>query len=733
MQNLLLKATCLAFALVLVAALCAGPAAAADGIYKEGGLIKVRPPEVDPKLQNDAWPKDLEEGFWKRANHAIGCYAGAGGGATTGEHEKWGYPKSLFAILAGNRDPAVGYLSAKDGEQMQTLGVDFYWCFCLKNQPRKYFQYGKEWGIIPETHLELMRKAAAIWTKEDPRPTMELVLALESDDADVRAYALKLLKQMKARDLGKVAAACTNEDAKEAVLAFKATPLAKEDFGDDLQRWRTWWKFFADRDWKVFEEYERVINPNPHPKFGVGTGPVGGSWDPKTRGGWVDARNTDNLRSMREVAVYLFAEEVGNETIRKLYKEKLKRFVVGLYHVGMGEWDSETYHGHSIAPWLGCYDFAKDPEVKLMAKAALDWLTMAGALKYYRGGYGGPTKRDYGGGNKVFGAGLSHMMYLYFGDSPMEDPEPHYDDVHAIASAYRPPRAVAALARKDFPRPVEQLDTKPTYSHWLPGASEHPEFWETIHFGKTYYLGTVVSRGGAGDVGPFKMLAYNGKRGVDFVVMWTGKRYNTKRAGDQIGQYGNLCIHLRKDADSYSAMIPKSATVETEGGITFGKLEKTWIALRPVNLGELKVQGLKGKDAGTYKESQMLTAAASGNGLAGLAMEVGESPTSYAAFKAAVKSKGKLDLSKLAQNEVELTGSDGRELLVTYNTENDLPTVCRDCKPRVWYHEQDLYKSVGQDGPVNLGWKEGTLTVKAGGHTFTQTVTEDGKVTFSEK
>ncbi|NEQ07646.1 MAG: hypothetical protein F6K37_17375 [Moorea sp. SIO4E2] len=33
--------------------------------------------------------------------------------------------------------------------------------------------------------------------------------------------------------------------------------------------------------------------------------------------------------------------------------------------------------------------------MKQLAKAALDWMSAAAAVKYYRGGFGGPTKRDY--------------------------------------------------------------------------------------------------------------------------------------------------------------------------------------------------------------------------------------------------------------------------------------------------------------------------------------------------
>jgi hypothetical protein len=482
-----------------------------------------------------------------------------------------------------------------------------------------------------------------------------------------------------------------------------------------------------DGDWQTYEEYERIANPNPHPKYGHGTGPIGGSWDPRTRGLWVDGRNTDNLRSMREIAVYLFAEEAGNETVRKLYKAKLRKFVTGLYRVGMGEWDSETYHSHTIAPWLGCYDFAKDPEVKKLAKAALDWLVTAAALKYYRGGYGGPVKRDYGGGNVVFGAGTSHLMYLYFGDCPIQDPAPHYDDVHAITSNYRPPLAVVELARKNFP-PAEQLDTKPEYSHWRPGHDERPEFYETINFGKTYYLGTVASRGGSGDVGPFKMLAYNSKRGVDFFIAYQGSRPNTFRNGDQIGQFGNLCVWLNKTAKGFNFQMPKTATVDTSGKVWFVRLEKTWIALRPIYIDSPNVGGIGGKAAGKYKDEKVLSAKATGGPVAGFAMEVGEAPQSFDDFRKAVLASGGLDMKHTA---VMFRSSTGKVMEMYLGRNDNLPEVVRNGIERKWDKEYDLYKPVGGAGPVSLGWKTGTLKVTAGGHTFTETVTKDGQVSWS--
>ncbi len=110
-------------------------------------------------------------------------------------------------------------------------------------------------------------------------------------------------------------------------------------------------------------------------------------------------------------------------------------------------------------------------------------------------------------------------------------------------------------------------------------------------------------------------------------------------------------------------------------------------------------------------------------------MEVGEGQA-YDAFKAAVKARGKM---AVGGDAVTLTGSGGHTLRMTYRTDGDLPVLLRDGKERDWMAEKDLYRPVDADGPMRLGRKEGTLTVRAGGHTFIQTVTAEGEVTFREE
>jgi len=460
----------------------------------------------------------------------------------------------------------------------------------------------------------------------------------------------------------------------------------------------------------------------PHPIYGKGKG--GNGWGPEVRGGWVDGRNTDNLRAMREVGVYLMAEETGNEDTRLLYKQKLYRYVWALYHIGMGEWDSENYLGHTFAAYLNLYDFAQDQEVKQLGKAALDWMATAAALKYYRGGFGGPTKRDYGEGNVVYGSNSARLFSLYFGDVTSPNPKPERDIIHLITSNYRPPAAVVALARKQFDKPVEILATKPIYENWKPGGEEQPAYWETSFFGNTYQLGSVAAKFADGDVGTFKLMAYNQERGVDYFVANTSGGWVKpgKNPGDQIGQYRNLVIWLRPASEQpFFFQLPKSAKVEQENGIWFLELEKTWLAIHAINLSAYtEVEIEKQKLAEHYSQEQTWQATSTGKDYTGFALEVGEQEShgSYSKFKQAVKAKTQLDLTNLATGTVELRGANGNRLQLTHNPKNELPIILRNGVQHDWLQQFDLYRSSNGKKPISLGWKTGNLRVEAGESIF---------------
>ncbi len=132
------------------------------------GRLRVRTAPVEPKL-NNPWPKDWEEGFADRVDHALRYWSTQRLGCNTwGENEKSGYPKMMWAFLLGDKQRAVKAFEAPDVQQTDhrhTLGIDFYWCFTLKGQMRKYFYFGDALG--PE-YRERFRQAAKIWTEKDP-------------------------------------------------------------------------------------------------------------------------------------------------------------------------------------------------------------------------------------------------------------------------------------------------------------------------------------------------------------------------------------------------------------------------------------------------------------------------------------------------------------------------------------------------------------------------------------
>ena len=493
---------------------------------------------------------------------------------------------------------------------------------------------------------------------------------------------------------------------------------------------------------KIWTEVDPNGRPNPYFKKN------GEGWTPETKNSWVDVRSTDNLRAMREVNVYLFAEETGNEATRAAYKSRLHAYAQRLYRTGLGEWDSENYFGHTTASWLNLYDFAKDPEVRLDAKAALDWFSVAAALSYYRGGWPAPNKRDYGGANRVYGSGAPRFYQLYFGENVLPNSDPEPDVIHIMTSRYRPPLAAMALARKDFAKPVELLEAKPSYDEW--SSQKPPESLVTMFYGNTFQMGSLVSKGANGDVGPFKIGMESPVRGVDFFLANTMSTvgHQSKNAGDQVAQFRNLLVWLRPaDAKPFYFLAPRAATMEKENGIWFWKGDKTWLALRPINLAEPQEEPITKEKKEKNQPTQMVPdetfageiqwkAAAIGDSYAGFALEVGEGP-SYETWKNAVKAKGALDLTLLAQGVAKLTGSDGNTLRVDHNSTDDLPLVHRNGIERKWSEENAVYAARDATNkpiaaPVSQQWGGDQLRVEAGGVVFQSGFNAEGKAFWSE-
>lgn len=618
-----------------------------------------KPAPADPAL-NNPWPPDWQAGFDRRAAAALAYWADQPPrGGTYGENEKNYYPTAMWAVLAGDRAAGLRALQEPDvqaKDHAHTLGVDFYWCFTLKGQARKYFYFADQ---LDPAYRARMKDGAAKWLEVDPRTTQ-------------------------------------------------------------------------------------------HPVYGKGSGAREG-WGPDVKGRRVDNRNTDNLRAMRDTTMYLFAEEVGNEPVRLAMKQAILDYALTLHHVGMSEWDSPNYHAHTLAPYHNLYDFAKDPQVKAIAKATLDWLYVAAALKYRAGGFGAPNARDYGGNGAML-ANVTKPLYLYFGGPPPAVArESDRDDVYHVTSAYRPPAAAVALARKDLPEPAELFATKPAYANWRHGQPSTPAYWETQYLTRTFQIGTCVAKdtGGPWNVNAFKLLADSAARGCDYFLTQSGTTlgHSFKRPGDQVGQYRNLVLWLRPAKHPEPLMFQYPATAQvTEGrGVTFLRLEKTWLALRPINLTKLqpltieRVADGQKKDrlAGLsrdYADYAFARATAADESLhyAGFALEAGDAQThgDYDAFRRAVLDKGSLDLSHLPKGTATLTSPLGHALTVTHNPTDERPAVSRDGKPLDWDAITAVWQPVSGPPLIAQDRFSGTLRVHAPGHTFESALSPDGAYRF---
>ena len=259
----------------------------------DGERVSYNAQQVPAELRNH-WPKELEDEFQNRAHQVITAQARdtKAGVNTYFENEKRSYGFLMAHVLGGNSQIALKHLQARDHQHeewhRETAGIDYYACFTLKHQMRKYFYFG---DLLTPEYREQMFEGAKRWTQRDP-----------------------------------------------------------------MRR----------------EHYAHVEKKE--------------GWGPDARNSWVDVRSTENLWLMRTTSVYLMAEETGNEGTRELYREHILNYAKTLFRIGIGEWDSENYHGHSIGPLLNLYDFAKDQAVKSAAKACLDFYAIAGAIKYWRGG-----------------------------------------------------------------------------------------------------------------------------------------------------------------------------------------------------------------------------------------------------------------------------------------------------------------------------------------------------------
>jgi hypothetical protein len=318
-----------------------------------------------------------------------------------------------------------------------------------------------------------------------------------------------------------------------------------------------------------------------------------GVWGPDKQNRWVDPRSTDNLKLMRECAVFLFAEETGNEETAAIYKHRLLQFIATNCHFGMGEWDSENYLGHSLSPLLCLYDFAMDRQVRRAAREALDRICIDAALKYFHGHAAGPSRRDYNHPH-AYGGSLACLFWLYFGDSATPKQEWESDEIHLITSPYRPPLAALHLARKKFPLPARLSALKADWASWKSVTpSMTPAYVEHSFISHSYQTGTLTWGTQNPDINGFKIVYLDSDDHAH--AFWAGPSRDVTRLGSPQYQEGihpgrsrvwlhdRSAVYLNTESDvPFRFVLPSGTQTEFVNGtmlITSGQFHAAVIPL----------------------------------------------------------------------------------------------------------------------------------------------------------
>jgi len=416
-------------------------------------------------------------------------------------------------------------------------------------------------------------------------------------------------------------------------------------------------------------------------------------------------KNSENYHWMQRMPGYLFAEEFcdSNQTedAQRLtfFRTWAKNWIRALYNVGRIEWNSVSYWGHTIQPLMALHQHVKNPEVKKMAKAALDWMVLELALHHIDGFQAGADVRAKEGAYRPFTGSSWGYLYYYFAD---QGKLPSYytpgifankakvDFIgYAPFSSYRPAQVLIDIAQRKIELPVEVQSAKPfyafdheSYKDWKGNTFKSRRFeFETLWIEKDYLLSSLASNipdgwtqcdrqwpfteeslwrlavGGTNSTGSVQIYGNSGS------LLQEKKRHVGREPREQIGQFRNAMLRILHHPDSMWVEVPRTLAASKENQklfLDFGN--GVYAALQP--FGALSLDTMKvPSDLSRLRYLWTFTPSSS---LGALALEVGKVAdfTSFQNFRNQISS-----LSSFVHpdtNTVVYTGANGHQLKMEF-------------------------------------------------------------------
>ena len=291
-----------------------------------------------------------------------------------------------------------------------------------------------------------------------------------------------------------------NPDDPEPVTYMNDNRSFKEHYHFAAVNWARFWPLFG----------EDLLTDETRAKFA----------ERQKRYNYLSPGGTENHKTMWWTSANVLPHFTGAGTNHKSKaqtlrdaKEILRDYVKGLFMAGQGEWDSSTYLMFDINGLLNIYDFSPDEESRLLARAGLDYLIGAYALKYTDGVFTAPNQRGFASG--PYASIADQTGYIWWGGNrelTAADTRGFRYAIHPVTSDWRPGRVITHIATRNVEGlPAEQRNSKANYWHGQglpprPGASHetvylHPRFtmgslWDQHASQHTRFMLTVSTKEG---------------------------------------------------------------------------------------------------------------------------------------------------------------------------------------------------------------------------------------------
>ena len=164
-------------------------------------------------------------------------------------------------------------------------------------------------------------------------------------------------------------------------------------------------------------------------------------------------------------------------------KKMISDYLKKMMYVGNGEYDSKVYYPYSIKSFMNLYDFSTDPEIKELAKLALDLYFVTYGLKVVDGAIAGAQKRGYLTDKNP--DMMEIMQWAFFNDTS-RDMEEVITTLHQSTTTYRPNKVIWNIVRKKLEKPFESQMSRPFYH------MDHPHaFAETFYCSENFAMGNM--------------------------------------------------------------------------------------------------------------------------------------------------------------------------------------------------------------------------------------------------